>query len=289
MIKKFINGIIFGAGFALAFLTFIFIGIYYIWPTIMAKPYEQVENQPNIITSAPPIYTQKKFLGSTGAHSTDFHMDRNNILSSGPGVIKGVVLVNGNPKKEVKLRLALNGDVLSQWTITNSSGEYVIHVPYGKYSIDGYELDRLVANKVLAGKIDHPRNPHSGAVQDVNKANMGYGLNFNFVDPVIKKTKKQYLVSEEIILEWEPYPNASDYSVQLFEKKDPNVWSNKTVFPHTNTPVVAEARLNLKTQNIKLKPKFFYVLQVYARDPNGAILSESNREYNGYDFVIKNK
>ena len=289
MINKFINGIIFGAGFALAFLAIVFIGIYYIWPTISANPNGLSENQPNIITSAPTIYSQKKFLGSTGAYSTDFRMNRNIILSSGPGVIKGIVLVNGKPKTDVKLRLALNGSVLSQWAITNSSGEYVIHVPFGKYSIDGYELDRLVANKVLAGKIDHPLNPHSGAVQDVNDASKGYGLNFNFVDPVIKKTKKQYLVSEEIILEWEPYPNATDYSVQLFEKKDPNVWSNKTVFSHPNTPVVSEAKINLKTHNIKLKPNYFYVLQVYAKDHNGVILSESHREYNGYDFVIKNK
>jgi len=289
MIKKFVNGIIFGVGFALSFLAVVFISIYYIWPSMMYKSIEQVENQPNIITSAPPLHTPKKFLGSTGTYSTDFQMDRNKILSSGPGVIKGIVLVNGSPQVDVKLRLALNGSVLSQWSITNSSGEYVIHVPYGKYIIDGYELDRSVANKVLAGKIDHPLNPHSSAVQNINKENIGYGLNLNFVDPVIKKTKKHYLMSEEIILEWEPYPNASSYSVQIFEKKDPNAWSNKTVFPYSNTPVVAENRLNLKTQNIKLKPDYFYVLQVYAKDSNGAILSESNREYNGYDFIIKNR
>ncbi|MFA7348745.1 MAG: hypothetical protein WCZ86_13370, partial [Desulfurivibrionaceae bacterium] len=286
MLKKFLNGIIFGAGFAISFLAIWFITMYFIAPKILSDKIEKIENPNSSVTSAPPLTEKKRFLGSPGAYSTDFKRDRSKVLSSGPGEIKGKILLNGNPLKGLKLRLALNGTVMSQWAVSGSSGEYIINVPYGKYRIDGYEFDSSEANNVLAGKIDHPQNPHSSPTQDVNSQRKGLGLNFRFMDPVIKKTKGEYSASEEIILEWEPYPNASKYSVQLFEKTDPNVWSNKAVFPHSQTPSVSESKINLTVRNIALTPNHFYVLQIYAKDENGETLSESPTDYNGYDFIV---
>lgn len=287
MIKKFLNGIIFGAGFAVSFIAIWFITMYFIAPKILSNKYEKLENPTPNMTSAPPLTEKKRFLGSPGAYSTDFKVDRTKVLSSGPGEIKGEISLNGNPLSGLKLRFALNGTVMSQWAVTDSKGEYIINVPYGKYRIDGYELDSIVANGVLAGKIDHPQNPHSSPAQDVNSQRQGFGLNFRFMDPVIKKTKEKYSASEEIVLEWEPYPKATEYSVQLFEKSDPNVWSNQALFPHSQTPSVSEPKINLTARNIKLTPDHFYVLQIYAKDKNGELLSESYRDYNGYDFEIR--
>jgi len=289
MMKKFLNGLVFGAGFAISLVIIWYVGVFVITPKILSKNINHIENNTKLTTIAPSFKENSGYLGSTGSYSSGFHMDRSNILSTGPGIIRGKILINGIPAEGVKIRLALNNKVLSQWAITNSIGEYIIKVPYGKYRIDGYELDKAVADIKLNGKIDHPQNPHSGAVQYIDKENEGFGLNLKFVDPVIKKTKKKYLLSDDVILEWEPYPNASKYSIQLFEKNNPYTWSNKTVFAHSKMPSVVEPKINLTALGVHLKPDHFYVLQVYAKDKNDSLLSESNRDYNGFDFTVKNK
>jgi len=48
--------------------------------------------------------------------------------------------------------LALNDGVMSEWATTDASGKYAIGVPYGKYRIDGYELDYTVVHALLGGK-----------------------------------------------------------------------------------------------------------------------------------------
>lgn len=287
MIKKFINGLVFGAGFTVSFLLICYLSFFFIAPKIISSKIRHIAENVKTISSVPLFKNRKGYLGSTGSFSSEFHLDKNRILASGPGVIRGKISVNGSPEEGIKLRLALNGNVLSQWAVTNSTGEYIIQVPYGKYRIDGYELDKSAADNVLGGKIDHPQNPHSGAVQYIDKENEGYGLNFKFIDPVIKKIKKRYPLSEDIVLAWEPYPGASQYSIQLFEKTDPNIWSSKTVFPYSKTPVVSETEINLTALGISLKPNHFYILQVYAKDKNNTLLSESPRIYDDFDFVIK--
>ncbi len=286
MLKKFLHGLAFGTGFGISFVVIWHVGFYILAPKLVTNHYEQQHSQSEEITSAPQIIEKQEYLGPPAAYSGNFAMGTKKVLSSGPGKIIGSFVLNGKPVKGLCIRLALNGSVMSQWAQSNSEGKYTVNVPYGVYQIDGYELDADVANRILTNKIDHPQNPHSSSAQKVDAMNVGYGLNFKFVDPIKKNIKSKYSISEEVILEWEPYPDASRYSIDIFEKSDPNVWSNKRIFKQSMTPIVTEPRINLTERDANLKVGHFYVVQIYARDKEGEMLSLSPRIHQGYDFQI---
>ncbi len=77
------------------------------------------------------------------------------------------------------------------------------------------------------------------------------------------------------------YPDASRYSIDIFEKSVPNIWSNKKIFGQSMTFAVAEPCINLAEQGVNLKTGHFYVVQVYARDKDGEMLSLSPHTYCG--------
>lgn len=56
------------------------------------------------------------------------------------------------------------------------------------------------------------------------------------------------------MLKWEPYPGATEYSVQLYKKSDPYEWSNETIFPWSHRPKVSDPSFDLAAQNVRLKP-----------------------------------
>lgn len=289
MFRKFINGLIFGAGFGIAFVVIWMIAILFVFPMTLESGVETrtISSEKKQINSVPLVAEPKRYLSSLAIYSGNFLHNKASVLSGGPGHITGSVSANLEPVEGVKLRLAFNGSVMSQWANTDSSGKYIISVPYGKYVVDGFELDRKSANEHLANKIIHPQSPHTTGILDVSLENDGYGLDFKFVDPIVKKIgKKKYTVKEEIVLEWEPYPDAKEYSVQIYEKPDPFTWSNKTLFQWTERPKLTEARINLKEYGIQLKPGYFYVLDISSRDEKGRILSEAVPTHSGYDFEV---
>jgi hypothetical protein len=286
MLKKFFHGLAFGAGFGISLVAIWYVGFYMVAPKLLTSQYEQQYSPSEEITAAPKLVEKQEYLCSPAAYSGEFVMSTKKVLSSGPGQIVGSFKLNGQPVEGLRIRLALNGSAKSQWAESNSEGQYIVSVPYGTYRIDGYELDDDVADKILPNKIDHPQNPHSSPPQEVNAQNIGYGLNFKFVDPIKKKIKSKYSISEEIVLEWEPYPNAFFYTVDIFEKSDPNIWSNKKLFQQSITPSVSEPRINLTERGAKFKNDHFYVVQIYARNKEGEMLSLSPRIHNGYDFQI---
>lgn len=287
MLKRFLNGLIFGAGFGIAFVGIWAISIYFILPKILENKIESevLVSRDTKLTKPPPINSSNRFLGSPAIHSSGF--DNEGDLSPGPGKIVGSAEINGQPLAGLKLRLALNNSVMSQWTSTDLEGKYIINIPYGKYIIDGFELDQTSANKVLPGKILHPQSPHSSSAFEVSDGSDGHGINFKFIDPVIKKfVKNKYSSNEKIILEWQPYTGAALYSIQIYEKSEPYAWSNNTLFKHQEMPTVSEPNINLSEYNLALKPGNFYYVDIYARDKEMGLLSESFRNYSGYDFEI---
>ena len=42
--------------------------------------------------------------------------------------------------------------------MTDAGGRYAVSLPYGKYRIDGYNLDYSIVDAVLSGKTDSPQN-----------------------------------------------------------------------------------------------------------------------------------
>lgn len=286
MLKKFLGGIVFGAGFSIAFIIVVVIYFQFFFKPTFEKHIVSTPDV-NVIGAPPSIQAQRKFLGSQGVFNGDFSRS-NEVLSAGPGEIVGKVMANDKPASGVKLRLALNGSVMSQWTTSGADGTYSISVPYGQYRIDGYELDSYIANSVLAGKISLPHNPYSSKAFVVARDSKGYGLNLGYVDPIeLNIPKQKYSLSENIVIGWAPYPGASGYMIQMYEKSDPNEFrGNKTLFDWPNRPKLSGTTFDLKEHGIKLKAGKFYVVEISACDKNEGTISQTADLHTAYDFEV---
>lgn len=304
MLKRFLNGLVFGAGFGIAFVAVIAVtlqfALHYKFGTSHPPDFDADPQDSNavrqkssvrdsgLVSSAPSLQSEARFLDSAGRHSTDFIGSRADILAAGPGKITGKATVDGEAVANLRLRLALNGRVYSQWTTTDSNGRYELSVPTGTYRIDGYELDVASANAALPGKINHPQCTSSSGKFDVTENHPGRGLDFKFTNPVIKKIPKtMFSATEDIVLAWDAYPGADKYSVQIYEKSDPHeLGFGKPLFPWRNPREVVRPIFNVKNYDIKLTPGHYYVLKVYAEDSNGRNISETANTYRGFDFEI---
>ena len=278
---------IFGAGFGIALIIVVVVYFQFFFQPMIEN---KIATSNKVIGAPPSIKEPKIFLGSPAIYSGGFLDNRSGVLSGGPGEIVGQATLNNKPVSGLKIRLALNGSVMSQWATTDSDGTYSVSVPYGEYQIDGFELDSNTANSILAGKIDHPQNAHSSGKFEVTKENRGRGLILRFIDPIEKIiAKNKYSVSDDIILKWAPYPGATQYSIQIYEKSDPYAYiGNKTLFDWSSRPRVSETTFNLKEHGVKLKAGHFYVVEIVARDDKMGVISQTHQMHSGYDFEITN-
>jgi hypothetical protein len=242
------------------------------------------------VSVAPPIMETERFLGSTAVMHGDFSpASRQTVLAAGPGKLIGSVTSSGKPLQGLRLRLALNGAVMSQWSVSSADGTYEIAVPYGNYRVDGYELDSSVVQTVLSGKIEGPReNYHPQASVLVAEGKPAKGIDFTFVDPVRKKGPSgDVSLAQPVVLTWEPYPAASTYRVQITEYKDPADYAGYTpLFPWREQPVTQSTSLNLAEQKVILKKGYYYTLQIQALDANNRMLSETPRSFRKADFRV---
>ncbi len=287
MLKKFINGMLFGTGFAVAFIVVLVVYFNFFFVSTVNSTFEKKETVISDVPGVPKI--SNRFLGSSAVYAGGFLNNNSGVLSTGPGEIKGLVTSNGYPTEGLRLRLALNGKVMSQWATTNSSGEYAISVPYGEYKIDGYELDRKSANEILSGLIDSPMNIHFSGSFTVAKGKQGVGINFRFVDPVIKTINQTtYNVNGPVMISWKPYSGAESYNIQIYEKSSPHEYlGTNTLFAWSGRPKTNETTIDLKTYTQDLKSGYYYSYEISAMDENGQQISESAKSHQGYDFEIK--
>ncbi|EAQ66708.1 hypothetical protein MED121_12310 [Marinomonas sp. MED121] len=287
MLKKFINGLLFGTGFAVAFIVVVVVYFKFFFESTMNSTFEKNES----VTSDVPTVSKisNNFLGSTAMYAGGFLNNKSGVLSTGSGKITGLVKSNGIPAKGLRLRLALNGKVMSQWATTNSSGEYEISVPYGEYKIDGYELDSKSANKVLSGLIGSPMSPYSSGLFTVAKGKQGNGINFSFVDPIIKTTSLiSYNLNDPVMISWKPYLGAVNYKIQVYEKSSPHGFlGNNTLFSWSERPQTSETSVDLKVYTQNLKSGYYYSYEIRAMGENGQQVSESVRGHQSYDFEVK--
>lgn len=285
MFKKFLSGIVFGAGFAIAFIVGMVIFFFFFFQPLTETNFTSPKE---VVTSAPDITEIKRYLGSSGTYVAGFRDQKPGLLSEGPGEIIGKATSNDKPVSGLKLRLALNGSVLSQWATTGADGSYSVRVPHGKYRIDGFEIDTDSANAVLAGKIDDPQTGHVSDVLDVAKGAKGQGLTFRFIDPVQKKlSKKKFTATEPIIIDWFPYPGASNYSIQIYEKSDAHaLFGNNTIFSWSNQPRVSGTSFDLSKHGVTLKAGKFYSVEIHAHDAKMNYISHTHRAHHGYDFEV---
>lgn len=231
-------------------------------------------------TVAAPPEIKQRFLGIHGTFSGGFSTDRNKVLAAGPGAIAGTVRVDGRPATGVKVRLALNGSVMSQWSEVDADGRYAIAVPYGDYRIDGYELDDRTSNAVLGGKTDSPRNNryHEEDTFTVAEGRAGSGPELQYVDPIVKIGPKGTVsASKAIILEWRPYPKAASYRLQVTGRPDEDDYSNQfQVFGWRERPVVNGTSFDLTGHGAKLRTGYVYTVDISALDAEGKTLVETS-------------
>jgi hypothetical protein len=196
------------------------------------------------------------------------------------------VLSDSKPVSGVKLRLALNGNVMSGWVTTDAQGAYTVAVPFGRYRIDGYEIDRDAADRALAGKIDEPRNPHSSPLLEIAQGSDGEGLTLGYVNPVVKLGPKGNVPSTvPVVVSWQPYPGAQRYVVQLYETATAYEYPGPdTVFSWRDRPEVEDTSFDVAAAGAALKPGYYYTIEIEARDAAGRALSTTTRRLEDKDF-----
>lgn len=240
------------------------------------------------VVSAPPEI-KERFLGTQGSYSGNFPHDQNKVLATGPGKIAGAVTSGGKPVQGLRLRLALNGSVMSEWAMTDAGGRYAVSLPYGKYRIDGYNLDYSIVDAVLSGKTDSPQNNQyrSDDIIVVAEGKAGRGPDFEYVDPVRKKGPQgEVSLSKPVVLEWEAYPAAATYQVQLTEAQDPRDYATRRqIFECCSRPSVSGTSFNLSERGVKLKKGYSYFFDVTALDERGKMLADSAGKQMKPDFV----
>ena len=241
------------------------------------------------VVSTPPEI-KERFLGTQGSYSGNFPHDRNKVLATGPGRITGTVTSGGKPVQGLRLRLALNDGVMSEWAVTDPAGRYAVSLPYGKYRIDGYQLDYAVVDTLLGGKTDSPHNSQyrSDDIITVAGGKLGRGPDFEYVDPVRKKGPQgEVPLSKPVVLEWEAYPNAATYQVQLTEAQDPrNYATRRQVFECCSRPSVSGTSFNLSERGVKVKKGYSYFFDISAVDARGKVLADSSGKQLRPDFVV---
>ncbi|HEX7025713.1 MAG TPA: hypothetical protein VF268_00585 [Gammaproteobacteria bacterium] len=287
MLKRFLDGMVFGSGFALAFVTISFILTIWVFPLMYETRHSSGVAEETLL-SPPEIRDDEGYLGSTASFSGKFIYKRK-VLAQGPGEIEGRAEVNDKPAAGLKVRLALNGEVKSQWAVVGDNGRYLVSVPYGEYRVDGFDLDFESANRVLAGKIIQPGISSSSEIFTLSKeVSKGPGLNLKFVDPVrLDLAKKQFLLSEDVIVKWHPYPGAEQYRVQVLEKLNPDIHEHGELFDWGEQPIVAGTSVDLKKYSVELKSGNYYSLDIEALNEKGRVLSKTAWDGSGYDFRIE--
>lgn len=286
MAKRFLNGLVFGAGFAVAFIIVLFVLLFIVLPAVSNSGLF-VTRGSTMLFKPPRLVAEKRFLGAFEVYSSAFSHDYGSVLSTEPGRIVGSASINGEPLSGLLLRLALNGSVMSQWATTDANGRYEIGVPYGTYRIDGYELNRVVTKEILEGKIDHPQNVDTTGPFEVSEEETGQGLNLRFVDPVqLDIPKEKFSADEEIVIAWKAYPGANKYVVQVIEIADAHgIGEDKWLFAGDNSLVVTEPYVKL-SDYIELKPGHYYRVTVDALKDRWPAISNTGSRYRETDFQV---
>ena len=280
-----------GSAVSGALLVVVAVYAYFCWQVSRVEAGAELRFPPrseNSVALAPPLV--EPFYGTHGVTSGDFSSAaRDTVLAAGPGKIVGTVTSDGRPLAGLRLRLALNGAVMSQWGTTGNDGRYEVAVPFGNYRIDGYKLDSSVANRLLAGKTDGPFRhiPHQEVIA-VAEGKPGQGLDLAYVEPVRKiGPRGEVRLDQPVVVTWQPYPGASAYRLQLVEQKDPRDYeSQRRLFEWRERPVITGTRAELADYKVALRKGHHYAIEIEALDERRRTLAQSTRSFERMDFRV---
>jgi len=250
--------------------------------------YGDSETTVSMVETAPPMSAEFfGFLGSTGmAMGSSFDWQARKMLAEGPASIGGKVLAEGVGRGGVRLRLLLSG-VRSSWTTSDTSGNYVVRVPPGKYRYHGYELDFEAASRELQGMLqriehDFPVLPYIDALP----GNPGKGPDFDFVTAIttLSPLGRKIIPRNKVRLEWKAFSGAAEYGITLMESNvggrgggrfinDPTLSTSDTFFVIPDT--------------LKLNPGKLYMWHVTAFNKKGDEISRSPGHRDQASFEIQ--
>ena len=253
------------------------------------KPGESVDlfHSTTRVSMPPPIKNEDetKFLGSSGIQAGRY-VENKNVLDAGTGQIAGNISASSKPVSGQKIRLVLNGAVVSQWAETDAVGKYSIRLPPGKYQVSGYKLDSYLTDKKLAGKLESPQNEFQTGIFNVSATENGRGLDLDYVDPVIKQGPTEAVkVSSPVVISWKPYPRAAKYRLQVTEwNKSRDYVSQRHLFDFSARPEIKGVEFNLTTSGVPLVAGKYYVYSVEALDATGKAISTTANHFDRFDF-----
>ena len=280
----------FGAGFAVALVVILFVAFPIVFSAKFAGQPTTIDssNDRAEVDAPPPITPGNEYLGSSTFTTGAFVYGDTAFLASGPGRIGGMAKADGKPVAGLRLRLALNGKVWSQWTTTGPDGRYEIAVPFGEYRVDGYELNINSANAVLPGKIGHPDNCRTPDTFTVADAAPGIGPELAFADPVmLDMPKHRFSVGDEVVIHWKPFAGAREYAVQVVD------WGvsgppgrGRHLFSSRNLPTVRAPVMKLEDFGFDPMAGHKHTVEVEAKSDAGHTLSKTFHRFRDFDFEV---
>lgn len=255
--------------------------LYFKFNDSYSEPYEK-------ISTPPEISLKDKFHGTTGSHRSGFDSHTKKVLDNGNASFIGNITSDGKPVVGLKICLALNDSIYSQWATTDSNGRYEIRVPPGSYSVDGYKLDHYNTNKTLGGKIDYPYNSHSTGIIKLEEGQKGRALDLEYVNPVVNISPKgEFSLSKPVNITWDTYLNAKYYQLQIIEQKNVHDFKLRNrLFKWKERPIVNEPSFDLIVHGIALKKDYFYFIEITALDNKMRMLSTSKRSFYNFNFKV---
>ena len=280
-------------GGVVIFVAVVYGYFYYQWSQVesVTVPFPpRIQSKETTVAALPPTAENEHYYGPHGSWIGEFsEAARQTVLAAGPGKLVGKVTSGGKPLQGLRVRLALNGAAMSQWATSGADGSYEVPVPYGKYRVDGYQLDSTLANRLLGGKIEHPHHePPMREAITVAEGKPGTARDFTFVAPVRKMGPSgEVSPAQAVIVTWESYPNAATYVLQLVEQKDPRDFeSHQRLFEWPKRPFITGTSANLAELGVTLKKGYYYAVEIQALDERKRILSESPRSSSRPDFRV---
>ncbi|CCO48533.1 conserved hypothetical protein [Vibrio nigripulchritudo SOn1] len=208
-------------------------------------------------------------------------------ITNGAGSISGVATIDGRTLKGLKLRLLLNMEAFTQWVETDENGVYTASVPFGDYSINGYEFDLDFLNNVLSGKILSENSTRFIEKVTIDSRGEGKGLEFNFLTPITKKTTNVIFdASESVVLKWQSVEEADYYTIHITGKSNRAEDDNRYIVGWPDIPKLKLNELDI-TQYLNEFPEgFVFDYFVIAFDSENEYINSTAQNHAGYDFKL---
>ncbi len=224
----------------------------------------------------------------------------------GTNILKGKFSFQDQPAKAITLSIVLNSKYEAKNIITDSNGEFVLHLPEGLWIINSIQTNSW-GEKPTKGEYSiydgnepkltgssysrHANFNRNGLTIDIganpNKIHLNYTISKDVKLDWPNSTQKVTNASLNNIIQWEPPPGAEKYcvSIQKITRE-----GNTTHYAPVATRIIENStQLKLSSLNhheTTVKNNFEYGVEVFAFDNDGTLLSQFTKTYQGGTFIL---